>query len=58
MRRYTDEMETMIKDLTNEYGNDLNSKSISLDGLKAAVKNYSIAATRFHQRLDLIDKTQ
>lgn len=58
MSRYTDEMQIMVNDLTKQYGNDLSSKGISLNSLNAAILNYSMAATKFHQRLNKIDKTQ
>lgn len=51
-------MKILLEELKIDYGNDLKQQNISLDGLVAAINNYTIAANNFQEKLNSINRNQ
>ena len=58
MINYGNELSNLMIALENSYGSVLVANNITLVGLEKIISKFKIAATRFHDRLNKIDRSQ
>lgn len=58
VKRYPVEIQKELESFERKNGDELNKLSISLDGLRASIKNLTQVTNQFQERLDKINKKE